>query len=169
MPADVPVVFWLRVGKEVREAAEPEKVVAVTVPFTSRAVPGFVFPMPNLEFTESQKRLEDDPGAVPAPPPYKTCPAVYAPEDANALVDDAYKRPPLVKVVSPVPPLPVTRVALSDPAEPVVFWLRVGISPVASIRNEGAPAPLVGPANTKFCEVVVRPVPPLAIARVPDA
>jgi hypothetical protein len=33
-------------GIDVRDAPEPEKVVAVTVPFTSRAVPGFVFPIP---------------------------------------------------------------------------------------------------------------------------
>ena len=49
-------------------------------------------------------------------------------------------------------------------ALPVVFWLRVGISPETIARHDGAPLPLVGPAKNKFCEVDVRPVPPCAIA-----
>jgi hypothetical protein len=42
-----------------------------------------------------------------------------------------------------------------------------GISAVTKARNEGAPAPPeAGPANTKFCEVVAAPVPPLAMGTI---
>jgi hypothetical protein len=55
-------------------------------------------------------------------------------------------------------------------AVPVVFWFRVGTSPVTSDRNRGAPVPpLAGPANTSFCGAPVSvPVPPWLMGSAAD-
>jgi hypothetical protein len=75
--------------------------------------------------------------------------------------------PEPVEDVTPVPPLATATMPVTFAAVPVVFWLRVGISPETIARHDGAPLPLVGPAKKKFCDVDVRPVPPLEIGKVP--
>ena len=35
-------------------------------------------------------------------------------------------------------------------------------------RHDGAPEPLTGPRNAKFCDVVDKPVPPTAMASCPE-
>ena len=83
----------------------------------------------------------------------KTCPTVGAVAAETTTV-----------VVAEIKPF----AAVASAAVPVVSAALFGISPETSARNAGAPLPLVGPANTKNCDVLPVFVPPRAMARVPD-
>jgi hypothetical protein len=80
----IPTVVVPRIVGTVNVPAEIRE-----LPFTSSVYPGVDEFTPRREFPESQKSEELDAGAFPAPPPYNTCPAVYAELEASVPVPDA--------------------------------------------------------------------------------
>lgn len=56
----------------------------------------------------------------------------------------------VVPDASPVPALLKVTALVTLPAEPVVFWFRVGISAATTARKDGAPADPLGAARTKL-------------------
>jgi hypothetical protein len=71
LPA-IPVVFWLRVGKSVRLAAEPvgaRTSVFIARPRLDRALTAFVEPVPPLAISIKPSELESQTLADISPPP----------------------------------------------------------------------------------------------------